>query len=334
MEKDIEPAVVSDDGALMSPELCHAAMRRAVAQIFYNAGFEDFQPTALDAVTDLANDYFVKLASTLNEVAHQPKVPAPAVQDCATQVPVRWKSRYTAEESIVQTLYENGIDLEHLESYVKEDLSRATNKLTTLHERMKCHLADLLRPALAADAGADGVNAFKDGSDQFVGGDFAEDLEEDFFGFKELGLDKEFGLISLSVPLHLLQNRMHNAYQAQNQRLVSSHSTHWMLTDPSSTATVAASIMPPPPPVPPVTMQSIVHEIGLAQAFFMEKLRKNSEQPLVEDDDLPVKQRLPKPRLPPTGKISSPRKKPAREPGPGKGHPRKKMKLVEGQGWV
>ena len=60
------------------------------------------------------------------------------------------------------------------------------------------------------------MGAFVDGSDQFVGGDFATDIEEDFFGFRELGLDKEFGLESLSVPLHLLQNRMHNHYQSQH----------------------------------------------------------------------------------------------------------------------
>ena len=33
----------------------------------------------------------------------------------------------------------------------------------------------------------------------------------------------------------------------------------------------------------------------------------------MEDEDLPQKQRFPKPRLPPTGKISSPRKRPIRE---------------------
>ena len=66
------------------------------------------------------------------------------------------------------------------------------------------------------NAGPDGAGDFVDGSEQFVGGDFATDIDEDFFGFKELGLDQEFGLASLSVPLHLLQNRMHNQYQAQN----------------------------------------------------------------------------------------------------------------------
>lgn len=70
------------------------------------------------------------------------------------------------------------------------------------------------------------------------------------------------------------------------------------------------------------------------QAFFLEKLHNNADEPLVEDEDLPQKQRLPKPRLPPTGKITSPRKKPVREPGPGKGHPKKKWRPVEGQGWV
>jgi hypothetical protein len=59
---------------------------------------------------------------------------------------------------------------------------------------------------------------FNDGSEQFVGGDFAEDIGDDFFGFKELGLDKEFGLSSLSVPLHLLQGRMHSTYQTQHIR--------------------------------------------------------------------------------------------------------------------
>ena len=57
---------------------------------------------------------------------------------------------------------------------------------------------------------------FNDGSEQFVGGDFAEDIGDDFFGFKELGLDVEFGLSGSSVPFHLLQGRMNNAYRPAN----------------------------------------------------------------------------------------------------------------------
>lgn len=145
--------------------------------------------------------------------------------------------------------------------------------------------------------GADGAGAFNDGSDQFVGGDFAEEMGEDFFGFRELGLADELGLEALSVPFHLLQNRMHSAYQAQHQGPVSDNGI----------------VFPQPAPYDPVTVEMLPRQIGIIQDFFRAKLRTNHENPLVEDEDLPQKQRFPKPRLPPTGKISSPRKRPIRE---------------------
>lgn len=161
-------------------------------------------------------------------------------------------------------------------------------------------------------AGADGVGAFNDGSEQFVGGDFAEDLDEDFFGFRELGLAAEFGLESLSVPLHLLQNRMHSAYQAQNQGPITS----------------GGLIFDPPPAYDAITTDNLGNHIGLVQDFFRNKLRANRDEPLVEDEDLPQKQRFPKPRLPPNGKISSPRKRPLREQQQAA---KKKRKLEEGE---
>jgi transcriptional activator SPT7 len=71
--------------------------------------------------------------------------------------------------------------------------------------------------------------------------------------------------------------------------------------------------MPEPPKFEPVTLQTVESQIGLVQDWLLNKLHDNSSQALVEDDDLPPKQRFPKPRLPPTGKISSPRKRPIRE---------------------
>lgn len=45
-----------------------------------------------------------------------------------------------------------------------------------------------------------------------MSGDFTDELGEDFFGFRELGLDKEFDLISLSVssllPICLLKRSL------------------------------------------------------------------------------------------------------------------------------
>ena len=338
IDRDIEPVAASEEGPILSGPVSRAALQRSVAKVFYQAGFEDFQPSALEAVTDLASEYLTNLTSTLFDYTQKPKRAVTITMPGSTEQTTTWQPKYTAEEAVLQTLQEEGVELESLENYVKEDVDRMSGKLGVLHERMKSHLADLLRPALSSDAGPDGVNAFNDGSEQFVGGDFAEDLDEDFFGFKELGLDKEFGLSSLSVPLHLLQNRMHNAYQAsQNNKYVFANSSlnlrELWLTRFISATVVTALTFEPPPPYPPLTRQSLQHEIDLIKNFFSAKLHANNDAPLVEDEDLPQKQRFPKPRLPPTGKISSPRKKPVREPGPGKGHPRKKMRMVEGE-WV
>ncbi len=210
VERDVEDHVMSDPGPLVAPYVAKAALQRSVGELFFHAGFEEFQPSALDAVTDIAAEYFQRLASTLVNYQEAPKVavtatiPTPAGQQ---EAKVTWKPACAPEESILHTLHESGLSLSELETYCRDDVDRLTSKLTTMHDRIRKHLADLLRPALN-DASADGSSNFNDGSEQFVGGDFAEDIDEDFFGFKELGLDKEFGLASLSVPLHLLQNRL------------------------------------------------------------------------------------------------------------------------------
>ena len=223
VEQDVEPHVMNDEGPIVSPDVSRAALQRSVGELFFNAGFEEFQPSALDAVTDLASGFFAKISRTLAEYSQSTKVPVPKpVPGDSGQVDITWKPRFTQEEMILHTLHQNGSDLETLESYVKDEVDRSGTKLVQMQDRMKAHLADLLRPALT-DAGPDGSNAFNDGSDQFVSGDFADDFGEDFFGFRELGLDKELGLASMAVPLHLLQNRMHSAHQSQHPRYVSLH---------------------------------------------------------------------------------------------------------------
>lgn len=45
---------------------------------------------------------------------------------------------------ILHSLYENGADVEGLDTYIKDDIERLGGRLHTIHERMKSHLADLL----------------------------------------------------------------------------------------------------------------------------------------------------------------------------------------------
>ncbi|KAI1429052.1 bromodomain-containing protein [Xylaria sp. FL1777] len=291
-EADIEPHVTCGDDLVMAPEVCRAALQRSVAKIFYHAGFEEYQPSALDTITDIAADYFGKMVQTFKTYTECEKTDSMSTNDISKFV---LKPRYGNEQAILHTLAENGYTIEALESYAKDEVDRLGNKLSGIHERMKSHLSDLLRPAVT-EGGGDGAAAFNDGSEQFVGGDFAEELGEDFFGFKELGLAGELGGV-LSVPLHLLQSRVRNQYQAQNQAQ-------------GPTDAVLFEELPPPEPV---TKENIQEQLGLVKNFFLAKLHANGDLPLVEDKDLPVKQRRPQPRLGATGKIVSPQKRPPKE---------------------
>lgn len=291
VEHDIERHFISDDGPVMSGEVCQAALRRTVGKILYHTGFEELQPSAVDTITDVAADYFQKLCHTFSVYCEAEK------SSVQTPQGTKLAPRFTPEEVILHTLDESGHDLISLNHYVTEDMDRLSSRLTGLHDRMATHLKDTLRPALAADAGADGVGAFKDGSDQFTSGDFADDLGEDFFGFKALGLDKEMGLDSFAVPFHLLQSRVHSQYQMQNQ----------------GTSAVACEVFDPLPPSEPVTVDQVNTHIGLVRNFFMAKLHANNDQALIEDEDLPIKQRKPRPRLGASGKIISAQKRPPRE---------------------
>ena len=68
-----------------------------------------------------------------------------------------------------------------------------------------------------------------------------------------------------------------------------------------------------PDPYEALSTENLPRHLGIVQDFFASKLATNNGRPLVDDEDLPPKQRFPKPRLGPAGKISSPRKRPLRE---------------------
>jgi transcriptional activator SPT7 len=97
-----------------------------------------------------------------------------------------------------------------------------------------------------------------------------------------------------------------------------------------SVSALTGEIMETPPVYGPVTRESLLTEIGLVQEFFAARFEHtvNEQGELIEDDDLPPKQRFPKPRLPPTGKITSPRKRPIKEQ---QQFAKKKRKLEEGR---
>lgn len=286
-ESDIEKHVMSDAGPIMAPYVCKATLQRTIGKICYHAGFEEFQPSALDALTDMAGDFFSRISTTLANYSNDTSFTVPMPVTKGVETTIEQKPLMTKEEMVLHSIHEMGMSPNEIDAYAREDAERTTNKLAMMHERMKGHLADLLRPALTEDT-TQGQGQFTDGGEQYVGGDFAEELDEDFFGFRELGLDKEFGMASLGVPFHILHGRLNTAANPQGE-----------VTDD------AEKLFKDPPRWPKITVDNVDEQIGLVRNWLKKKLKENGERPLVEDVDLPPKQRpgYGRPRVPASGKI-------------------------------
>ncbi|RMZ87145.1 hypothetical protein DV736_g5627, partial [Chaetothyriales sp. CBS 134916] len=306
IETDIDTHVMSDAGPLIAPWVSKAALQRSVGRLCFHAGYEEFQPSALDALTDIAAEFFTRLCTSLATYHTEHGLTVPQAVEDTVETKVKQKPLMTNEEAILHALNESGLSLNDIDAYVREDVDRLSTKLVTMHERMKAHLADLLRPALTDDT-AQGQGAFADGGEQFVDGDFAEDLNEDFFGFRELGLDKEFGMSSLTVPFHILHGRLNTA------------------ANPANAGPEEETLFKEPPRWQRISVENVDEQPAIIRDFFRKKLRENGDRPLVEDLDLPLKQRpgFGRPRVPASGRIggdtqktnTSPQKKtPARPP--------------------
>jgi len=91
----------------------------------------------------------------------------------------------------------------------------------------------------------------------FMSGDFADTFGEDFLGLRALGLDKELGLQSLSVPTRLFRGKRQTASVA----------------DGAASREVQLPF-PPPAPFVPLNTEKVATQIGLLQPFYKERLEK------------------------------------------------------------
>lgn len=91
----------------------------------------------------------------------------------------------------------------------------------------------------------------------FISGDFTEDIGDDFFGFKELGLAREFGMSTFSVPMHLLHGRLTNSYQASGVKYEAHHD---MNSSPLDSDNLIATLLLSPPSIWVLLLSSLSHE--------------------------------------------------------------------------
>lgn len=182
------------------------SLQKSVSAILMATGFETSNPFCASIMTQLAEEHLGNLAKSMK--LHEES-------NSINKMNIRGVSPTNVKDIVQMSLEENGIDKpDIIYTYYKEYLAKRNKKLKDIKTALEEFLKDLLRPGLQD------INEtqFSDNSDQFMTGEFSEEIGDDFFGFRELGLDKEFGILSASVPLHLLHSRLSYQFNQLNSK--------------------------------------------------------------------------------------------------------------------
>ncbi|KAI8364636.1 uncharacterized protein BYT42DRAFT_589889 [Radiomyces spectabilis] len=265
----IPHASSSNPPLLLNDRIGRQITQQTITKLLTHAGFEGAQTTSLNVLTDLAVDYLSNIGRTL-----------------------RWYwdnygQTMQPEELMAHTLYENGVmSLKDLESYIVDDIERYGGRLDDIYRRLQQSYNDLVSaPDTEKTSNAE---ALLDDESNFLTGAFGEELGDDYFGFKELGLDKELNINSFSIPLHLWVGRRSDKKETKKE--------------PEEAQSAAK--YPYPGSFTSVTSENQL--IGLLKPFFMEKLATSSGA-LIEDEQIPNRHRN-RPRYPPIKKNFSNKK--------------------------
>ncbi|KAG0689837.1 Transcriptional activator spt7 [Pichia californica] len=309
--EDIDPMSKLKTRDIMTDRIAFKSLQKSVSAIAMASGFQSSTPSCAALLTQIAEVYMCNLAKSLKLQLESNSI---------NKLSTKQTKPLTCKNIIQLVLQYNGVDKpDTLYSYYKEHLTKQNRKLSDLKYGLENFLRDLLRPSMQDIS----ENQFNDDSEQFVNGDFSDEIGEDFFGFKELGLDKEFGLLTSNIPLHLLQSKLSYQFSQMNK-----HMAKRIYEDFAELE------------LPKLTKRDIPNQIGILQPFYEDiyikskliynkQLKKyqtqtlNGETPeepftaiedeedlvMIEDTDLPYKQRNNRPKIPPNGKITQIKKK-------------------------
>lgn len=215
--------------SMLASKVCNDA--RFSSDVYADLVYSGTSKAALDVLAGVTSDFLFNVGRTIAFLAD------------------KHGSRMTAEEIILHTLFESGIArMSELERYVKDEIIRHGSRLTELEKK----LANAYNEAVsstkfvktymypnayiqASGEAWDDEALFKEEDEEeegeFVMGNFADSLGDDFLGLRELGIAEEFGLSSLSVPKKLLKGK--NKGAKEPAVYVSQPSTHVTETDDS-----------------------------------------------------------------------------------------------------
>lgn len=252
------------------PRLSRGYAREQIAwqvrMLLAHTGFDGSHANALHILTDVTREYMMGLARTLRLYCD------------------RFGTEMGAEEMVVHALHNSGgTHVQKLDAYIKNDVERYGVRLREWLRKSQSAYREQLTNLGRAVVEDDELLA-RDG-EALTLGHFAEGLGDDFFGFRELGLDRELGLAGLSVPSRLFFGRAAptNAAVADGERKV-------------------APTYAPPPPVVLVSRASLPAQIGLLRPWYAAHL-VHGEEPKSTDIVPEVAPERPRYKVPTSGKL-------------------------------
>lgn len=174
----------------MNKDIVESFMFKITSKLCMDAGFESTERVAVSTINEIAGLHMNNLIKTIK--LHTETNSENKLSD--------------VNELIEVSLLQNGIDRpEMLYGYYEKNYVKKQKKLKEIKFKLNGFLKMLLRPSLKDLS----ERNFDDESSSYLTGDFTNELTgDDFFGFKELGLDKEFNIMNKSIPLHLLAVQM------------------------------------------------------------------------------------------------------------------------------
>lgn len=241
----------------LSASYAHAQASWQVQTLLAHAGFEGTHSAPVQVLADVAIEYLMGLGRTLRLYMDQ------------------FVRRFDPEDMIHHVLSGRGNSVATIEAYVTQDIERYGQRLKEWRRKQKNALRDQLQ---CMGGSIDDTDLLARDGEAFALGHFAAGLGDDFFGFREMGLESELGVSNLAVPSRLFFG---------GSAPIKAASGVDVLEKPAYAL--------PPPPVPLVRC-AVPAQIGLVRPWYMKEL--GSAQVLAED--VPERPRF---KVPTSGKL-------------------------------
>lgn len=229
-----------------------ARLNERICLIVGNAGFEASHVRPMDVLSSLLEEFLLSLGRTMRLYTD------------------RYGGTMTSEEIVLHTLHAtSGMSPNDLAQYISEDTVRYQNRLQDLRHRLEASWKERIAIGEERLITEEDARFFGEESDDIVAGNLPSALDDDFFGFKAMGLDQELGVSNMSVPMRLLQRRPMGKRDMRNGDIgANAGSREGESKDP----------FPAPRPFVRLSEAAVPVQIGLLRSYYRDLLHRRGHR--------------------------------------------------------